>query len=425
MLTALVPGMVGRSLLLCLAAILSVITSNAVAECQLVPAATIPLLADKRPLINVLINGNIVHMVVDTGAQASAVTPETVNELKLPKDPFHRTSITTIGGQDVKRNAILERLRVGTIDFSNLSVTVLALDGAELGKIAGIIGADVLSDFDLDLNIPRRTLTLYRPSDCKPIRPPWSGRYQTISAYVASRNQFFFPVELNGHPVATLFDTGSRGETVSRATAKSIGISDAQLDNDPASTAMSGGMHEYAVRRHRFDTFKVGEETLHNIPLDVADFHQPGVDMLIGADYMHWRRLFLSYSARLLFIQKEPDGAIRQELARQSQPDREHDPCRPTPDILPTLALKSPVVVSRPHFDVSKKAQADHINGCAAAMYHLASDGTPVDIKLVTEYPAGYGLGELVVRELTATKFQPQPTESKWFYEAHRFHSFP
>lgn len=83
------------------------------------------------------------------------------------------------------------------------------------------------------------------------------------------------------------------------------------------------------------------------------------------------------------------------------------------------------MVVSRPRFDLPEKVQADHIDGCAAVMFHLASDGTPIDIKLVTESPTGYGLGALVVRELAATKFQPPPTKTKWYYEAHRFRGLP
>ena len=53
------------------------------------------------------------------------------------------------------------------------------------------------------------------------------------------------------------------------------------------------------------------------------------------------------------------------------------------------------------------------------------SDGTPIDIKPVTESQTGHGFGELIVRELTATKFQSPPTESKWYYEVHRFHGLP
>lgn len=409
-----------------LAAALPFIAGPALADCQMTRAATLPLLSGDRPLIEASINGKAVQMVVDTGAQGSSVTPETVTELGLPQDPNRRTTVTTIGGKDVIRNVILEKMRIATIDYSSRSVAVVALDGNGMrAPPAGLIGANMLSEFEFELDIPRRMLALYRVADCTPTRPPWEGPYQTISGRMSSRHDFLFPVELNGQSVTALFDTGSRGETLSRAAAKSLGITDAQLDKDPTNTGTSAGLHGYATRRHRFDTFKIGTETFHDAPLDVVDFHQSGVDMLVGVDYMHWRRFFLSYSAGLLFIQKEPDPAIRQSLTSPLPADRAHNPCQPAPDILPTLALRSPVVVSRPRIDLPEKAQADHINGCAAAMFHLAADGTPIDIKPVTESPTGYGLGDFIVRELAATKYQPQPAELKWYYEVHRFHGLP
>jgi len=46
---------------------------------------------------------------------------------------------------------------------------------------AGLIGTNMLSEFEFELDIPRRTLALYRAADCTPTRPPWEGPYQTVS----------------------------------------------------------------------------------------------------------------------------------------------------------------------------------------------------------------------------------------------------
>lgn len=320
-----------------LATALLVIAGPALADCHMVRAATIPLLSNLRPVIKVSINGKPVHMVVDTGAQTSSVTPETASALRLPRDTNRRRIIRSIGGQDITQDAVLKKLSVSSIHYSNRNVAVVALDGSRMGSsLAGIIGADVLTGFDIELDIPRRTLTLYRAVGCSPTRPPWRGQYQTVSARVSNYRQFLFPVELNGHSVTALFDTGSRGETVSRATARSIGVTDAQLDKDPATFGTSGGLHKYAIRRHRFDTFRIGAETFRDTPLDVVDFHQPGVDMLVGADYMHRHRFFLSYSSGLLFIQTERDEASRRQPTRQPQADRARHTYQRSPDILLT-----------------------------------------------------------------------------------------
>jgi predicted aspartyl protease len=298
-----------RSLSIHVFAVLTTAAMPVWADCP-ATGVTIPLSLDARPTIAASIDGNPVRMIVDTGAETSSVTPDTVARLGLARDPNRRTLSTTVGGREVNRNAILDGLRIADFDYSNLSVAVLSLDGMRAEpRPAGLIGADLLGFFDVDLDFPGRTLTLYPAVGCSLAAPPWTAPYATIPARVSDHRQFLFPVELNGHPLNAVFDTGSRGETLSRAAAESIGIAEAQLDNDTPGAGTSGGLHPYAISRHRFDTFRIGAETFRNVPLDVVDFHQPGIDLLIGVDYMHARRFFLSYSTATLFIQRPPRRA--------------------------------------------------------------------------------------------------------------------
>lgn len=301
-----------------LALLLLVASTAALADCPFEPVAVLPLLPGKRPVIEATINGQPVHLVVDTGAQISSVVPETAADLGLPPDPARRTVNTSIGGQRISRNVVIGRLALGAVGVGDLSVSVEALDGKDR-TLAGIVGADVLGNFDLGLDMPDRALTLYRKQECVPATPPWTGPYQMVAGRVDA-HRFLFPVTLNGHTVSGVFDTGSLGETVSLASAKSIGIGDGELGDDPVVQGTSAGEAAYTIHRHRFDTFGIGREVFRGVPLDVADFHQPDTDILIGVDYMHWRRFFLSNSSGVLFIQREPADRIRAELKlRQGQ----------------------------------------------------------------------------------------------------------
>ena len=290
-----------------LALIFFLMASAARADCPVVRVATVPLLSGGRPLVEASINGHPVAMVIDTGAQESSVTPQTAARLKLPRDPGQPTVVVhTLAGEERSANVQLATLTLASLNFKNLRATVVAIPALANGLApAGVIGVDALGQYDLELDIPRRSLTFYQTAGCTPISPPWQGAYQIVPARVQDR-RFLIPVKLNGHPVSAELDTGSRGETVSRATANRIGITDAELDDDPSSTPVSAGMHKYTAHRHRFQTFEVARETFHNLSFEVASFGQLGIDMLIGADYMHGRRLFISYASATLFIQKEP-----------------------------------------------------------------------------------------------------------------------
>lgn len=301
-----------RLISISLLVIVIAIATPARADCQMNPAATLPLLPSERLVVQASIDGTTVQMGIDTGAGISAVTPETVATFKFKPDPHGRqTLVAELGGQAVQENVILDKLGIADLIYSDMSVTVLPPQRPQsaVPLLAGLIGADLLSGFDLELNIPKRTLTLYRVVGCNSVRPPWEGAYDTVAASVARYNHFLFPVELNGHSIMADFDTGLRGEVVALGSAERLGVTEAELDKDPSRTGTSADPQAAVIRRHRFDTVKIGSETFQNVPMDIAHFHEPGIDMLVGLDYMRGRRFFVSYSTGNLFIQKVQGGS--------------------------------------------------------------------------------------------------------------------
>jgi predicted aspartyl protease len=270
--------------------------------------ATLPMLGDGRPVVQVTIEGRDVPMTVDTGAEGSSVTPETVESLGLWRDATSR-SISSVGGRDISRNAVLRTLGLAGIGFEHLSVAVLPSDGAA-GAVptpAGQIGADLLSLYDLELDFPARALSLWHVAGCVSVQPPWGGTpHQIVRATISDHRQVRFPVEVNGQSLIAVFDTGSATETVARAATERLGISASELDSDPIDTGRSAGEHAYEIRRHRFSTLRIGAEMFRNPRLDVVDFRQSGTEMLVGVDYMHARRFFVSYATGTLFIQRTP-----------------------------------------------------------------------------------------------------------------------
>ncbi len=278
----------------------------AAAHCRIERIAVVPLAAGGRPVIGVSINGTAEQMLVDTGAERSSVTPGAATVLGLRRDPTRRTRLTTVGGDELAANAVIDRLSIGNIHYPNLSLPIFQPGGvAANALIAGIVGTDLLSKFDLELDFPRQTLAFFRVTDCHAIRPPWAGQYQTLPASISRRRQLLITVALDGHSVTALFDTGSQGELVSLDAAEGVGLSEAQLAGDPGGTATSGDLHAFRVRRHKFESLAIGTEMFCHPLISVAEFDQDRIDMLVGADYMRRHRFFLSFATSALFIQDE------------------------------------------------------------------------------------------------------------------------
>jgi hypothetical protein len=53
------------------------------------------------------------------------------------------------------------------------------------------------------------------------------------------------------------------------------------------------------------------------------------------------------------------------------------------------------------------RAAREHVSGCAGLRFRIAADGTPTDVEVLVEAPAGYGFGEAAAQALGASRFAP------------------
>ena len=134
---------------------------------------------------------------------------------------------------------------------------------------------------------------------------PGPGVYQTARALTTHRGRLLFPIDIDGHPLTALFDTGADHVVLTHKAALGLGLTDAALEADPSTRGTSGGHNSVVVRRHVFGAIRIGDEVFHNQPIDIADVDIGDADLLVGAVYQRSRRFLLSYSTNALFIQRE------------------------------------------------------------------------------------------------------------------------
>lgn len=295
----------GRGLVVALAALPALVwllmLRPAHADCRIQRKASLPITIDAgHPLVQASINGHPLNLLLDTGAQGSLVTPETAARLGLPKDRRRTTSLVGVGGTVSTQNVMLHDFAVAGSEYLDMSVGVSALPASD--RTDGLIGADILSVYDLDLDFPGHTLTLYNVNGCQQIVPVWDRRYATVPAQLVAR-LLVVQVELDGHPLKTLFDTGAHGVVLARAALPLVGLNEEDLERDPPEESRGVGAQRGPARLHHFSTVRVGAETFHNAAVHVVAFHQVQANMLLGLDYMLRRRFWLSYATRTVFIQ--------------------------------------------------------------------------------------------------------------------------
>ncbi len=74
-------------------------------------------------------------------------------------------------------------------------------------------------------------------------------------------------------------------------------------------------------------------------------------------------------------------------------------------------------IVSQAYAASTDRAKADHMSGCAAVQFHLNSDGTTRDVKLVRENPKDYGFGTQIVHVAEASVYQAPADVDKWYLQ--------
>jgi Aspartyl protease len=282
------------------------------AVCHVEQREVVPVdLVAGRVLVSLLVNGSPVTVILDTGADRTLLTEATVQQLGVKLDEWASSTVVGVGGYERHRNADPQTLTLGSLALhrqtlaADNTVTVGAISTTQLAgrSIGGLLGQDFLSAFDLAIDLPARRVTLYDVHDCAGRFLPWNVPYVAIPARQPFGKRLLFPVTLDAHPLQAMLDTGSNITLLIAPGLMRLGMTPAMLQADPLSTVVGVGAGRLAVRRHRFNELRIGDDLLRSPSLWTVPLHViPPVDMLLGTDWLQSHRLWLSYATAQVFI---------------------------------------------------------------------------------------------------------------------------
>ena len=307
-----VPGLAAIALALALIPLLSppnipiaIAAATAPEPCRIERQAELPLIGDRGlMLVAAEINGSPVTMIVDTGAQWTAITPQTVKRLELSPDPTHGGLHRGVASFSNSINAIARSFALGgmRLEDRSLSVAPLALAIEVSPPFAGLLGADFLYQFDLDIDLRHRRLTLYRTGGCRSGVPPWGGASTAVPLVKSATNRLNLAASVDGRPFRAILDTGATTSLITRPNALRAGVSAEMLERDPQISSHGLGTEAFMTRRHVFGEVQIGPEHLKDVAMAVGGTLLGGGDMLLGLDYLARHRVWVSYAMRQMFI---------------------------------------------------------------------------------------------------------------------------
>lgn len=260
-------------------------------------------LAGGQLVVPVELDGQAAEFMVDTASGTTIVTPEAAQRLGLHRDPRRATLIHGAGGTAMSANAELERASLGGAGFDVESIAVGPLPSPPSAHVDGLLGADWLDRFEVELDIPQNRLGLWRATGCGPGFDPMAGQpHFALPVIRPPSGHVLVPVRLDGVGMFAFLDSGAAATVVTTAAASAAGVPPAALTADPGGTALGADLHGVAYHLHRFAELKVGPERFRGANLAVGELRVPLAGVLLGADYLTHHRVWISQAVAMVFV---------------------------------------------------------------------------------------------------------------------------
>jgi len=190
-------------------------------DCKLVRSSSLDLAISRSGhiVVPVTINDTPQNMLVEINSSFGEVTQKLVDTLGLKAQSLnHATSrnpILAIGpiylgnGEHAKSAAEIASLVLGMEHVTYTDFIVNPHLSDEDGRVAGTIGHDIWSHFDLDFDFASGKLNLFSPDHCPGKVVYWASSYTDADARLSNTGALTVPMSLDGHDVDATLDPGS------------------------------------------------------------------------------------------------------------------------------------------------------------------------------------------------------------------------
>ena len=261
---------------------------------------------NNTPIVTLSANAHPVTLLLDTGAERTVLTPAIAERIgALPPPVTFQRRVQGIAGAVSSHEVELNSFTAGGVPIAWRRVLVAPITPPSMLSMPldGVLGADVLSGFDVDLNLPHQRMTLYQRQSC-PLGPPWQGAFAQISAGLSRGDRLFFPVQLDRRKLSAIIDTGAQSTILSQTAAKTLGVGEQTLTRDRSTTTRGMTAGELSSHIHQFSQLVVGSEKIENPQLVVTDVTIPDADIVLAIDFLRSRRVWLSFASFQIFLAK-------------------------------------------------------------------------------------------------------------------------
>ncbi len=255
------------------------------------------------PVFYATMNGKPVRMLLDTGAGISVITPDTARAANLPPFGTQEMRLSGLGGTVYVRIVTVREFRIGTAAgfvFHFPVVPIFTPSHPLYNAVDGIFGADILRNFDVDLDFPTHQVILIAVDHCA-VTTPWPGA-KPIPFTVLRGGQIVFPITVDHRPVDALLDTGSSTNLMLNSLFRNSGLAETKPKFLRSLTGHGIGARAFLNKLYAFQTATIGGMVVDHPLIAVGGESPLGQRMIIGETFIRQHEIYISYATRTLYI---------------------------------------------------------------------------------------------------------------------------
>jgi len=289
---------------ICLATVSLSAAGHAADQCKLERLTEAPMLQDQgySPVISVVLNDKANKVLLDTGGFWSMISPEAAMGLTPHTSPVE----ARLGLQGLPMTKYVKQpsIQIGPAKISDVEFFVAPED--YLQRIDATLGAEWLSQFDVEIDPVKNTVSLFSHDHCEGQVVHWPHEDLAVVPFRVSKEDgghIKLNLKLAGEDVRVMIDTGAPESVLSMRAAKRLfdlkpdspGMEFAEEDKDA-----SGRVHK--VYRYQFSSLDMGGIAFKNPRIMVADMEDRDDDLILGMHQLHGLHLYFAYKEKNLYV---------------------------------------------------------------------------------------------------------------------------
>jgi hypothetical protein len=283
------------------------------------------------PLLPVTLNGHATYMLLDTGSVFSMISAKTADALSLPRKQS-AVQIFDVA-RDSSSEYVTTALTLGRLTTDHFDL-VIEPQSMRIGRSPldeGIIGPDILSRFDVDVDFGTDKLNFISPEHCDGKVVYWpASAIAVVPMTVFESGHIAIPVKLDGKAQYAMVDTGASGSTLTTDVAENQYDLKLGSEDTPTEGALQGHTSQ-TIYRHVFKTLEFEGVTITNPRIAIipdptrslveaaatprvgtriasASRDETKINMLIGMNVLRHLHIYIAYKERNLYI--TPAGSV-------------------------------------------------------------------------------------------------------------------